>query len=493
MPPSLPIVSVLMGAYNYEQYVGRALESALAQDYPADRMEIIVVNDGSTDSTAEVVAEVAARHPGRIRLIDQENGGYIAATNRAMAEAQGELLALLDADDIWLADKTRRQVELFTARPGLGLVFSDMTIVDENEFVVTPSLVGALGDLPVAAFARVLTANVATQSSILVRASLRELFAPIPAEIPYADWWLTLRAAQVAQIDYIREPLALYRQHGANLTGGVSGTASVREHRKEVAFQLWCLRHLSLDTVAANDVPMIWGGVEEHARRAMQAGGSFFAALTPVPTAQECNEAAHSLELARERELAGDLDGEVRLRLRALAWDPFAVGARQELDHSAERARAAAARPHPVAGARGFVVVADAEALLTSDEMMFTYAHQLAGSELITLAIDATRLTPEVAERELHALVARCGLAERDDIDLLAVVGEFDAAQRYRFETSVHARYAPQDAAELPDGPPVFGPAALAQLRAYAQAACLLGPEAARRLLAEDRLVGQGS
>ena len=124
---------------------------------------------------------------------------------------------------------------------------------------------------------------------------------------------------------------------------------------------------------------------------------------------------------------------------------------------------------------------------------MLAYAQELAGSELITLAIDATRLAPEVAERELHALVTRCGLAERDDIDLLAVVGEFDAAQRYRFETSVHARYAPQDAAPPQDGPPVFGPAALAQLRAYAQAACLLGPEAARQLLAEDRLVGQGS
>ena len=493
MPPSLPTVSVLMGAYNYEQYVGRALESALAQDYPSDRMEIIVVNDGSTDRTAEVVAEVAARHPGRIRLIDQENGGYIAATNRAMAEAQGELLALLDADDIWLAHKTRRQVELFTGRPGLGLVFSDMTIVDENEFVVTPSLVGALGDLPGAAFARVLTANVATQSSIMVRASLRELFAPIPAAIPYADWWLTLRAAQVAQIDYIREPLALYRQHGANLTGGVSGSASVREHGKEVAFQLWCLRHLPLDTVAAHEVTMIWGGVEEHARRAMQAGGSFFAALTPPPTAQERNEAAHNLELARERGLAGDLDGEVRLRLRALAWDPFAVGARQELEHSVERARVAAARPHPVAGARGFVVVADAEALLSSDDMMFAYAQELAGSELITLAIDATRLAPEVAERELQALVARCGLAERDDIDLLAVVGEFDAAQRYRFESCRARALCPSGHRPAAGGATGIRPAALAQLRAYAQDACLLGPESARRLLSRGSAGRAGS
>jgi hypothetical protein len=473
-----------MGAYNYEQYVGRALESALAQDYPADRMEIIVVNDGSTDGTAAVVAELAARHPGRIRLIDQENGGYIAATNRAMAEAQGELLALLDADDIWLAHKTRRQVELLRARPGLGLVFSDMTIVDENEFVVTPSLIGPLGDLPAQAFARVLTANVATQSSIMIRASLRELFDPIPAGIPYADWWLTLRAAQVAQIDYIREPLALYRQHGANLTGGVSGTAGVREHRKEVAFALWCLRHLPLDAVAAHDISMVWGGVEEHARRAMQAGGSFFVQLACAPTAQERNEAAHSLELARDRELAGDLDGEARLRLRALAWDPFAVGARQDLDHSVDRARAAAARPHPVAGARSFVVATDAEMLLASDEMMLAYAEALAGSELITLAIDSTRLAPEVAERELNALVSRCGLADRDDIDLLAVVGDIGAAQRYRFQTSVHARYAAHDTPQAEDGPPVFGPARLAELRAYAQAACLLGPETARQLLA---------
>ena len=62
----LPTVSALMAAYNYEQYVGRAIESALAQDYPPELLEIIVIDDGSTDSTAEIVRGLAAAHPGRV-------------------------------------------------------------------------------------------------------------------------------------------------------------------------------------------------------------------------------------------------------------------------------------------------------------------------------------------------------------------------------------------------------------------------------------------
>ena len=489
MPHNLPMVSVLMGAYNYERYVARALESAVAQDYPADRMEIIVVNDGSTDGTAAVLAEVAARHPGRIRVIDQPNGGYIAATNRALSEASGDFIALLDADDVWLAHKVSRQVELFAARPALGLVFSDMTIVDENEFVVGPSLVGPLGDLPRDAFARVLTANVATQSSIMIRASLRDLFAPIPAGIPYADWWLTLRAAQVSEIDYIREPLALYRQHGANLTGGVSGAASVREHRKEIAFATWCLRNLPLERVRAADAPMVWGGVEEHARRAMTATGSFFVELAPAPTPEESAEAERCLDQARRCEEAGDLERGVRLRLRALGFDPFRVGGRQALDAAAERANAAAARPHPLQGARGIVVAVDAEELLADDEMLLAWSTELADSELITLAIDATRLNPEQTGAQLQSLVARCGLGDRDDIDLLAVIGACDAAQRHRFQTGTHARYVAADGETGYEGVPAFGPARLPELRAYAQAVCLLGSDQAGALLADERLL----
>ncbi|HZU40274.1 MAG TPA: glycosyltransferase [Solirubrobacteraceae bacterium] len=494
MPPSLPTVSVLMGLYNYEQYVGRALESALAQDYPSELVEIIVVDDGSTDGSAAVVREIAARHPGRVKLVQQDNGGYIAATNRAMAEATGELLALLDADDVWLPHKLTRQVRELRERPRLALVFSDMVVVDSSELVVAPSLVGALGELPGDAFARVLYANVATQASIVIRASLRELVHPIPEGIPYADWWLALRAAQVGEIDYVREPLALYRQHGANLTGGATGAAGVREHRKEVSFQLWCLRHLELDRLAPEAIAFVWSGVEEHARMALQAGGSYF--VQPAEVDPDGPAHADAL-LARAEQLAaaGDLHGEALATLRALAWDPFRVGLRERLSGAVERAQAAAARPHPLEGARGFVVIVDAEELLAGDEAMLAYAQAMRGSELITLAIDATRLEPEAAARELHGLVERCELGGREDIDLLAVVGPCDAAQRHRMEAGVHARYTTQEGGEgeRREGErdrPTFTPDTLQSLRAYAQSAVLLGPEAARRSVAQEALLG---
>src|SRR4051794_23053204 len=97
--PELPLVSALMAAYNAEPFIAQALNSALSQEWPAERLEVIVVDDGSTDGTAALVEEIAARHPGRVRLIRQANGGACAAVNTAFHAAHGELLALLDADD----------------------------------------------------------------------------------------------------------------------------------------------------------------------------------------------------------------------------------------------------------------------------------------------------------------------------------------------------------------------------------------------------------
>ena len=461
-----------MGAYNYAQYVGRAIESALEQDYPADRMEIVVVDDGSTDDTPQIVSELAERHPGRIKFVQQANGGYIAATNRAMAEAGGQLLALLDADDVWLPYKLSRQVALLQSRPKVGMVFSDMVVVDGNEMTLRPSLIGQLGDLPQQAFARILYQNVATQSSIMIRSALREYFDPIPAGIPYADWWLTLRAAEVSEVDYIREPLALYREHGANLTGGISGgPRAVREHRKEVAFQLWALRRLPLVSLSPDDLAFVWSGVEEHARGVLAAAGSYFVAPAdpdPELAARADVSVAHA-EAERER---GNLAAEAVLALRALAWDPFRVGAKDRFDEAVARAKAALAVEHPLAGSRMFVALADAEELLAGDDMLGRYAEAMGGSELITLAIDATRMAPDDAAGQLQALIDRCGLGERVDIDLLAVVGQQDAAQRHRMHSSARALYrraADGDAASGAGGPPVFTPESLGELRAYAQ------------------------
>lgn len=102
-----PLVSVIVPVYNGEPYITETLESAMLQTYR--NLEIIVVDDGSTDSTRRVVAECAARDP-RIRIVHQANGGVARARNTGLAAARGEFVATLDGDDLWDPVKIDRQV-----------------------------------------------------------------------------------------------------------------------------------------------------------------------------------------------------------------------------------------------------------------------------------------------------------------------------------------------------------------------------------------------
>ncbi len=113
-----PSVSVIMPAYNCAAFVTEAIESVLEQDYA--NKELIVVNDGSTDATAEKVARFGAR----VRLIEQPNRGPAAARNRGVAEARGEYLAFLDGDDIWLPGKLAMQMSYVRGHPDVKIIFT---------------------------------------------------------------------------------------------------------------------------------------------------------------------------------------------------------------------------------------------------------------------------------------------------------------------------------------------------------------------------------
>jgi Glycosyl transferase family 2 len=465
--PNLPTVSALMAAYNYEQYVERAIQSALDQDYPPELLEVVVIDDGSTDSTADVVRDLAARNPGRIRLIQQENGGYVAATNRGLAEGRGELLALIDADDMWLPGKTRRQVEMLQQRTELGMVFSDMVVVDSEEQTVRPSLIWHLKEIPDRAFARVLWENVATQSAIMIRSELRDVIAPIPTDITYADWWVTLRSVQYSQIDFSREPLALYRVHGSNLTADVTGPGAVREARKGTSFQLWVLRNLPFeDKLTPAEMAYVWENTEERARKATEAAGTHFTELV-APSPEHAAKVEGLLADADRLRESGDIRGEAAAAMRALASDPYRLGARERFNESVARWQEALDAADPLEGSTGFIVLADAEDLLGSDRLLRAYADALGGAKSVTLAIDATRMPMERASAQLQDLVARCGLAERDDVPMVAVVGERTPAERHRMIAGISARYG--RAAGTGERIPVFTPDTLADLRRRAQ------------------------
>lgn len=120
----MPRVSVVIPAYNGALFIGEALESLLNQSRPAD--QIIVVNDGSTDETAEILRGYA----DKIQIIDQPNAGVAAARNRGLAAAEGDLVAFLDQDDLLLPDKLQQQVDCLAQHPGAGMLHSGWRLVD---------------------------------------------------------------------------------------------------------------------------------------------------------------------------------------------------------------------------------------------------------------------------------------------------------------------------------------------------------------------------
>ena len=122
MSPTPPRVSIVITCYNYAQYVGTAIDSALAQSHPG--VEVIVVNDGSTDGSADVIR----RYEGRVRSIWQSNQGSIAAYNRGYAESTGDLVWFLDADDVAEHDAVEAVVAAW--RPGCVKLQYDLKIID---------------------------------------------------------------------------------------------------------------------------------------------------------------------------------------------------------------------------------------------------------------------------------------------------------------------------------------------------------------------------
>jgi glycosyltransferase involved in cell wall biosynthesis len=124
--PATDLVSVVIATYNMGQYLPRAVQSVLTQSYP--NVEVLIVDDGSTDDTPAVVRQWDA--DVRVRAQRQANAGQARARNQGVAAARGRFVAFLDADDEWFPDKLERQMPLFTDRPPLGVVYSDFERMD---------------------------------------------------------------------------------------------------------------------------------------------------------------------------------------------------------------------------------------------------------------------------------------------------------------------------------------------------------------------------
>jgi glycosyltransferase involved in cell wall biosynthesis len=130
----MPMVDVIIPAYNAAKYLPVAIESVVAQTF--EDWRILLVDDGSTDNTAEVVAPFIERLGPKLKYIKQPNGGLPAARNSAIRNSSAEFLALLDADDIWLPDRLMESLKSFEGRPQVGLSYGFNSRIDAEGTII---------------------------------------------------------------------------------------------------------------------------------------------------------------------------------------------------------------------------------------------------------------------------------------------------------------------------------------------------------------------
>lgn len=208
-----PLVSVVIATYNYGEYLAGAIESALGQTLTD--IEVIVVDDGSTDDTLQVLDRY--RDDRRVRVVQLDHSGQPAAKNAGIRQCRGEFVAFLDADDLWLPTKLEKQISLFRGDPELGVIHCRFQPMDEHGRLLMimeerPMYRGWVLDK------FILKPFVCFSSSMIRRTTLTELGCfdeSLPLAIDYDLW---LRASVRYRFDHLDERLVLYRSGHANLS-----------------------------------------------------------------------------------------------------------------------------------------------------------------------------------------------------------------------------------------------------------------------------------
>jgi glycosyltransferase involved in cell wall biosynthesis len=289
-------VSAVTPVYNRAAYIAEALDSALAQGF--DGLEVVVVDDGSTDGTPGVLA----RYGERIRAVRQENAGQSAAWNRCLELARGEYVAFLDSDDAWLPGKLARQVPLLDADPGAALLYAEVEYMD-----------GAGKPLPDARRAKrtpsgevlraLLSDNFMRTPTVLARkAALLEAGGFRPELSHGNDWDMWLRVATRHRV--IRDPVpsARYRLHGAQM---------VKDRRRLAEARVAILEH---------HLPRIEKEAPAHAGAARAALGERLLKVAKLDLREGRREDA-------ERRIARAVEVDPGVRLRAW-WVRWSTGKR---------------------------------------------------------------------------------------------------------------------------------------------------------------------
>lgn len=263
-----PLVSILMPAYNHERYVGEAIRSVLAQSYP--NIELIVVNDGSTDATRNEIGRLAPECSSRLKrfvLVDQANQGARHAVGQALGLARGEFVVPFSSDDRLTSSQVEILVSAASRAPsGTGMVFGDATFIDDSghpialedsegrprESFIDYHLSGqkaAVAHQNRGSYASLLRGNyIPGQSALISRADLLAVDG-WDSEYIIEDWALWLKMARTTRLLYVDNRLAEYRWHTMNTVKQQRGLLLIDAGRVLVREMEYCMTNAALTRV----------------------------------------------------------------------------------------------------------------------------------------------------------------------------------------------------------------------------------------------------
>lgn len=224
-------VSVIMPSFNHRPYVERAIDSVLAQTHAAT--ELIVVDDGSTDGSVELLQSLQTRH--RFTLLCQQNVGVCRTLNRGIREAaKGEYVALLASDDFWHPEKLSRQLAALTASPGSefcfsqAVEFSDDASADSGRVFPARCLSGDVG-------AKVFLRQHVPAGTMLFSRKLYDELGGFDEALKEEDWDFVIRSAAATRFSSVDAPLLHYRAHAGNTMRTRGGHAIFHQKAKILA------------------------------------------------------------------------------------------------------------------------------------------------------------------------------------------------------------------------------------------------------------------
>jgi glycosyltransferase involved in cell wall biosynthesis len=211
----LPLVSIVMAAYNGERFLEEQLKSLFSQTYR--QIEIIVVDDGSMDNTVKLLQENAAQHPNMKVFLNHKNIGFIKTFDKACSLASGELLAPCDQDDCWESSKIEKLVNNIG---NAAMIYSDSYVCDENLKIKDKKISDKVNCIDFNSCLQQCIYSRIYGHATLFTKTLYQKSTPFILDIPH-DWWLCYNATLTGGIKYFNEPLVYYRQHAANAIGVV--------------------------------------------------------------------------------------------------------------------------------------------------------------------------------------------------------------------------------------------------------------------------------